>query len=61
MVGSVIKQKREEKNWTQEFLAEIVGVKRNTICTYETGDRKPRGKTAKKIAVILEIPLEQII
>jgi len=59
--GKIIKEKREAKKWTQEFLAKVVGVKHNTICGYEIGIRKPRGKIAKKLAAVLEIPIEDII
>lgn len=58
---NIIKKKREERGWTQEFLAKAVGVKHNTISCYETGTRKPRGKVAKKLAAVLEIPIEDII
>lgn len=36
-----IKQIRKENNLTQEKFAERIGVKRNTIATYETGKSEP--------------------
>lgn len=54
-------KKREELKLTQEQLGILIGVKRNTICQYESGKRKPRGKVAKKLSLTLQIPLEEII
>ena len=36
---------REQMGWTREHLAEIAGVKKRTVITYETGVRMPRAGT----------------
>lgn len=36
-----LRRKRDGLAWTQEWLAERVGVERRTIGNYETGDREP--------------------
>lgn len=56
-----ILEARKKLGLTQEDLAKVVGVKKTAVCNWEKGLSKPRGKVAKKIAVILEIPLENII
>ncbi|QVK17761.1 helix-turn-helix transcriptional regulator [Mycoplasmatota bacterium] len=54
-------KKRQQLEMTQGQLADLLGVKSNTVCQYENGNRKPRGQTAIKISKILNIPLEKII
>lgn len=39
--GERLKQLRKEKGLNQDKLAEIFGVKKSTICTYEKERRKP--------------------
>lgn len=58
---NLIEVERKKRNLTQDELAKVLGVKHNTISQYENGIRKPKGKIAKKLAVILEIPIEDII
>lgn len=37
----VLRQERIVRGWTQEFVAQKIGVKKNTIQMIETGQRKP--------------------
>jgi DNA-binding XRE family transcriptional regulator len=48
-----LKEKREEKGYTQQSLADEVGVWRSTIAMIETGTNKPSVPLAQKIASIL--------
>lgn len=48
-----LRQKREEKNITQEELAGKVGIQRQAISAIECGIAKPTVENAKKIASIL--------
>lgn len=48
-----IKQLRKEKGLNQQQLAEIIGVSRAAIAYYETDQRTPRIKYAKKISKLL--------
>lgn len=59
--GQNIKQAREEKGMTQQALADRLFVTRQTISRWESGTRYPDLPTAKKLADILEIPLDDLL
>lgn len=60
--GSSIKKLREEKGFTQEDLAAIIGP--NSHASYvgavETGKKFPRAETIVKFAEALEVPIYQL-
>ena len=49
----VLKRLRKEKGWTQEQLANAVGVKRATISKYESGAISPTIYMVRKINAAL--------
>jgi len=49
-----LKYKRICKGFSQEELAELVGIDNTSISKYEVGERNPSVDVAKKIADILE-------
>ncbi len=51
---------RAEKEITQEFLAEAIGVTRKTINTIETGKFIPTTVTALKIAAFFKVRVEEV-
>ena len=51
--GQFILQLRKEKGWTQEQLANSVGVKRATISKYESGAISPTIDMVRKINAAL--------
>lgn len=51
-----LKEIRESKNITQEKLAEMCGVVRQTIGNIETGMNKPSVSLAKKLGEALGVP-----
>ncbi|MFZ3074142.1 MAG: helix-turn-helix transcriptional regulator [Minisyncoccales bacterium] len=55
-----IKEHRQLKNLTQEDLANIVNVRRETIVFLEQGKYVPSLKLAYDIARIFEKPIEEI-
>ena len=59
--GEAIKQKREQLGMTQQDLAEKLFVSRQTVCRWENGSRCPDLIMAKKIALVLNIPLDDLI
>lgn len=55
-----LKQYRLSKGWTQEQLAERVGVRRETIMRLEKAQYNPSLKLAIDIARAVEAPIEDI-
>ena len=55
-----LKEIRKEKNLSQQELADMVGVSRNTISSLETGQYEPTVKLALILAVALDKKFEEI-
>ena len=55
-----LKEIRSEKNLSQNALAELVGVSRNTISSTETGQFCPTAKLALILCVALDKKFEEI-
>ncbi len=55
MSGKIIAKIRKDKGFTQQTLADIVGITRQQISAIETGQSLPSVSTAKAIADILGI------
>lgn len=52
-IGEVIKSAREAKNYTQEELAEAIGMTQRMISSYERGKQKVSEKAARKLSRVL--------
>ncbi|GAA0471718.1 helix-turn-helix transcriptional regulator [Alkalibacillus silvisoli] len=52
---------REQKELKQNSVAEKIGVKNNTLSSYEKGDRTPDYKTLVKLADLYEVSVEYLI
>ncbi len=50
-----IRQMREELFWTQFDLAAKVGVRPETISTWERGERRPRDQHIRRIAKVFNV------
>lgn len=59
--GEKVKKLREEKGMTQQTMAEQLYVTRQAVSRWECGARYPDLLTAKKIAVILETSLDELL
>ncbi len=59
--GEKIKQLREEKGMTQQTMAEKLYVTRQAVSRWECGARYPDLLTAKKIAQILEVSIDELL
>ena len=55
-----IRTMREERGWTQEHLASLVQVSRQTINSLEAGRYKPSIMLALKLAHVFKVPLEDV-
>lgn len=55
-----IKKYRTEKKLSQQELADLVGVSRNTISSLETGQYEPTAKLAYVLAIALDKKFEDL-
>lgn len=55
-----LKEVRAEKNISQQELADMVGVSRNTISSLETGQYEPTAKLALVLAIALDMKFEDL-
>ena len=55
-----IKELRKEKGMSQQELADLVGVSRNTISSLETGQYEPTAKLALILSIALDKKFEDI-
>ncbi len=55
LLGKRIKELRKRKNFTQEKLAEIIGVEPASICNIENGYNYPSFQNLEKILCVLEV------
>jgi putative transcriptional regulator len=55
-----LKEIRKEKGISQQELAEMVGVSRNTISSLETGQYEPTAKLALILSIALDKNFEEI-
>ena len=55
-----IKGARKEKNLTQQNLADLIGVSRNTICSIENGQFNPTAKLALILCIALDKNFEEL-
>ena len=60
-LGDTIRSKREEQTMTQQELADLLHVTRQTVSRWESGSRCPDLILAKKIADIFGIPLDDLV
>ena len=56
-----IKKFRGEKNLTQQQLADKLYVSRQTVCRWENGSRCPDLIMAKKLALELDVSMDELI
>lgn len=60
VIGARILELRKERLITQQELAEALGVTRQLVCNYETGDCKPGDEVKKKIAEYFNVSIEDL-
>lgn len=60
-LGETIKSMRESRGMTQQDLADLLYVTRQTVSRWESGSRCPDLIMAKKIAVVFEITLDELV
>ncbi|MBE6113492.1 MAG: helix-turn-helix transcriptional regulator [Erysipelotrichaceae bacterium] len=60
-LGEVIKVHRTQCNMTQEFVAEYMGVTRQTISKWETGINEPSTSNLLRLAKLFHVPAEDLL
>jgi len=55
-----LKEVRAEKKISQQELADMVGVSRNTISSLETGQYEPTAKLAFILSIALDMKFEEL-
>ncbi|MBP5726516.1 MAG: helix-turn-helix domain-containing protein [Clostridia bacterium] len=60
MIGKNLQKLRKQNDLTQEALAELVGVARQTIAKWETGESVPDLEMAGKLAAALKVSLDDL-
>ncbi len=61
MIGKNLQKLRKQKGLTQEALAEQVGVARQTVAKWETGESSPDLETAGLLANALNVALDDLV
>lgn len=61
MIGENLQYIRKRKNWSQEYLAEKIGVTRQTIANWENGDSVPDLELAGRLSQELDVPLDELV
>lgn len=57
----IVKQLRLERGWSQQEVADRLGVNKQTISQYERGIRKPLFDTAEQLAGIFHVDLNYLM
>ncbi len=57
-LGKIIYAKRKEKGLSQEQLAEVIGVARQTVSKWETGETFPDVESLQKLALFLGFSID---
>ena len=60
VLKSRLKEARTEKGFSQQQVAEMVGVSRNTISSIETGQFNPTAKLALVLCIALDKKFEEL-
>ncbi len=56
-----LKEIRSKKKLSQQELADMVGVSRNTISSLETGQYEPTAKLAYILCIALDLKFEELL
>jgi transcriptional regulator with XRE-family HTH domain len=61
MLGAKLRHFRDKKNYTQEYMAERLGVTQSTYSRWEAGESVPKLDALKLAAEVLEVPEQQLL
>lgn len=57
---NTVRELRSQRSMTQQELADVIGVTRQTVIAIELDKYSPSLETAFRIARVFEVPLEQV-
>ncbi len=60
IVGNKLRHAREFKNYSQEYMAEQLGVTQSTYSRWEKGEVLPKLDVLEKAAAVLELPVQAL-
>lgn len=60
-LGQVIRAHREQKGYTQEYMAEQLGVSRQAVSKWENGTTEPSTSNLFALAKLFEMPVEEFM
>lgn len=60
-IGNQIRKYRLKKGLSQKAMAELTGIPYSTYSNYENNNREPNLEQLKKIAAVLEVPVEMLL
>lgn len=60
MIGEKIRKAREEKRYTQDYMAAQLGLNQSTYCRIEKGEIRPSITQVQQIALLLGKEFEQL-
>ncbi|GGG21783.1 helix-turn-helix domain-containing protein [Paenibacillus abyssi] len=60
-IGSHIAELREERGWTQEHLASLLGISRAALSHYEKNRREPDYDTLTKFADLFKVSIDYLV
>lgn len=60
-LGDKIASLRKQRGWTQDILAEKVGVHHNHVSRWENSRMRPATKTLRKLAALFSVSLDELI
>lgn len=52
---------REYKNYTQEYMADQLGITQSSYCRWEKGEVLPKLDALEKAAMVLEVPVQALL
>ena len=61
LLSQRIKELRKVYNYTQDYVAEVLGITRQTYSHYETGRRTPSADTIFKLAALYNISVDDLL
>ncbi|MFX3617940.1 MAG: helix-turn-helix domain-containing protein [Sporolactobacillus sp.] len=61
MMARRLKSLRESKGYKQNFIADKIGIKNNTLSGYESGARKPDPETLSRLADMYEVSVDYLL